>query len=620
MTKCFLLSCSFAIAACGGGETASSEPSVAADGSTSIADIQGSGSSSPLQGQSVRISAIVSGDFQTSDEDTASDLGGFYVQSETADQDSKSSTGIFVFEGDSTKNDVAVGDRVEVRGRVEEFFGETQIKATSVRVTGNGIIRPTDIDLPSTGVMRNESGDYIADLERYEGMLVRFPQRLTVTNLRNLERFGEVGLSQGGRLFQFTNNHAPSAPKYENHRKAVAARSIVLDDGKRSSNPTAIRYLNAGSKADYSLRGGDSISAATGNLRFSRGSGRSGEQTWRLMPTETIVFDSNNARPGAPEVGGSLRVASFNVLNYFSHIDNGKANCGYKRRHSCRGADSKKELDRQRAKIVSALALMDSHIVGLIEVENDTGTSMNDLVDALNNRIGGGDYQYIDTGSINNDAIKTGFIYSASNVRAVGAFALLNSSIDARFKENLNRPALAQSFEVLNSGAVLTVIVNHLKSKGSSCDSAGDRNMRDGQGNCNLVRRDAANAIADWIKTDPTKSGDPDYLIIGDLNAYPKEDPLTALGNAGLENLLDEQPDSYSFVFNGQAGALDYALATPSLRSQVVDTIAWHINADEPSLLDYNLEHGRDPDLFDADSPYRASDHDPIVIGLELTR
>ena len=51
---------------------------------------------------------------------------------------------------------------------------------------------------------------------------------------------------------------------------------------------------------------------------------------------------------------------------------------------------------------------------------------------------------------------------------------------------------------------------------------------------------------------------------------------------------------------------------------QVVETIEWHINADEPPLLDYNLEHRRDPSLFDADSPYRASDHDPVVIGLDL--
>jgi predicted extracellular nuclease len=50
-----------------------------------------------------------------------------------------------------------------------------------------------------------------------------------------------------------------------------------------------------------------------------------------------------------------------------------------------------------------------------------------------------------------------------------------------------------------------------------------------------------------------------------------------------------------------------------------VGTIEWHINIDEAPLLDYNLEHGRDPALFDASTPYRAADHDPIIIGLELT-
>jgi predicted extracellular nuclease len=619
MTKYFLLSCSFAIAACGI-ETAAPEPSAPTSSATSISDIQGSGSSSPLQGQSVLVSAIVSGDFQDDDKDTTSNLGGFYVQSEKPDDSEQSSEGVFVFDGENTSNDVAVGDRVEVRGSVKEFFGETQIVATSVKVTGSGIVRPTDVDLPSTGVTRNKDGDYIADLERYEGMLISFPQRLSVTNLRNLERFGEVGLSQGGRLFQFTNSNAPNASKYEQHRKAVAARSIVLDDGKRSSNPVPIRYLNAGSTPDYSLRSGDSISVATGNLRFSRGSGGGGEQSWRLMPTEAIIFDNDNPRTGAPEVSGSLRVASFNVLNFFSHIDTGAANCGYASRHNCRGADSKKELRRQLAKIASALALIDADIIGLIELENDTGASIAKLVDALNRHIGGGNYEYIDTGTINDDAIKTGFIYDALSVRALTKFALLDSSVDYRFKENKNRPALAQTFEELSNGAVLTVVVNHLKSKGSSCDSTGDRNVRDGQGNCNLARRNAAESIADWIKTDPTDSGDPDYLIIGDLNAYPEEDPLAALQNAGLTNLLAGQADVYSFAFDGQVGALDYALATRSLLVQVIDTIAWHINADEPPLLDYNLEHGRNPDLFNAASPYRASDHDPIIIGLDLTK
>jgi hypothetical protein len=165
----------------------------------------------------------------------------------------------------------------------------------------------------------------------------------------------------------------------------------------------------------------------------------------------------------------------------------------------------------------------------------------------------------------------------------------------------------------------LTVIVNHLKSKGSSCESDGDPNLGDGQGNCNQTRTNAAVAIADWVATDPTASNDPDVLIIGDFNAYTREDPLTALKNAGFTNLLDAKSDAYSFAFDAQAGALDHAIASASLAPQVVETIEWHINADEPTLLDYNLEHGRDPALFDPDSPYRASDHDPVIIGLDLT-
>ena len=141
----------------------------------------------------------------------------------------------------------------------------------------------------------------------------------------------------------------------------------------------------------------------------------------------------------------------------------------------------------------------------------------------------------------------------------------------------------------------------------------------DGQADCNLTRTAAATAIADWMHSDPTASGDPDFLIIGDLNADIMEDPLTALKNAGLTSLLEENPDAYSFVYDAQSGSLDHAVASPSLTDQVRETVEWHINADEPRLLDYNLENGRDPGLFDGSSPYRTSDHDPIIIGLDLT-
>ena len=620
MNKLVIVFSVFAIAACGGnggGVTTPTSPPPA--GGTSVSDVQGSGAVSPLDRQTVSISAIVTGDFQNDDADTDNNLGGFYVQQETPDANAATSEGVFIFDGNNPAVDVAVGDRVDVTGTVNEYFGETQINASSVRVAGAGMIQATDVNLPASAVTTNSDGDSIADLERYEGMLVRFPQKLTVSNLRFLERYGEVGLSQGGRPFQFTNGNAPDVAAYAAHRENLASRSIVLDDGLRSTNPTVIRHLDAGVAADYSIRAGDSITGVTGTLRYSRGDGGSGEEGWRLMPTESTVFDDDNPRPGAPSVAGSIRVASFNVLNFFSNIDAGQAVCGPQGDQNCRGADSAAELSRQLEKTVTAIALMDADIVGLIELENNATASIAAIVNALNGRIGGGAYAFVDTGTIHTDAIKTGFVYNSSTIRTTGPFAILDASIDPRFVDSRNRPALAQSFEVIATGAVATVVVNHLKSKGSSCDSIGDPNVGDGQGNCNMTRTNAAAAIADWINTDPTASGDTDFLIIGDLNAYLMEDPLTALKNAGLASLLEGRDGAYSFQFDAMAGALDHAVASPSLNGQIREAIEWHINSDEPQLLDYNLENGRDANLFDPNSPYRASDHDPVIIGLDLT-
>jgi predicted extracellular nuclease len=207
-----------------------------------------------MEGQTVTISAIVTGDFQDNDADTQNNLGGFYVQQETPDANATTSEGIFIFDGDNPAIDVNTGDRVDITGTVNEYFGETQISVTSVSVTGTGMVQATDVNLPATAVTTNSDGDSVADLERYEGMLVRFPQKLTVSNLYFLQRYGEVGLSQGGRLYQFTNGNAPDIAAYAAHKEDVASRSIVLDDGMRSTNPATSRYLNAGTAADYSIR------------------------------------------------------------------------------------------------------------------------------------------------------------------------------------------------------------------------------------------------------------------------------------------------------------------------------------------------------------------------------
>ncbi len=601
----------------GGGDSGNTPPPPSGPSTTAIGAVQGSGTSSPLDGQTVTVAGIVTGDFQSGDGDD-DDLGGFYIQQQTPDSDPDSSEGLFIFDGDTPTTDVAVGDRVEVTGTVGEYFGETQLSGVTVSVTGSGTIQPADLNLPLQ-LTTNSDGEQIVDLERYEGMLVRFPQQLYVSNLRFLEEFGSVWLAEGGRPEQFTNANPPSSTDYVAHREDVVSRTIVLDDGQRTRYPATVRHLEAGTAADYSLRAGDTLKGLTGNLRYSRGSGGNGPETWRLMPTEEVLFSDDNPRPAAPSVGGSFRVASFNVLNFFSGIDEGAPTCGPQGDQNCRGADSTTEQDRQLAKIATAIELLGADVVGLVELENNDSASIAAIVDAVNDRVGSADYAYLDTGAINSDAIKTGFIYRTASATPVGIHAILDSSVDARFADDRNRPALAQTFSATANAARLTVVVNHLKSKGSGCDADGDPNLGDGQGNCNMTRTNAVLAIIDWIATDPTGSGDPDYLVMGDLNAYMREDPLTAFTDAGLINLLAGQESAYSFNFDAQIGALDHAIATSGLAAQVVDAVEWHINADEPRLRDYNLENGRAPGLFNGDDPYRSSDHDPVVVGLDLT-
>lgn len=614
----FLIIMAVALAACGGKSNGS--PPAGGLATTAIHAVQGSGAASPLVGQAVTIEGVVVGDFQDGDADGSRNLSGFFVQG-TSDDDSETSDGVFVFDGSSPPVDIASGDLVRITGTVNEYFGETQVSADSVTVIGGGSILPAAINLPAAATTTNSDGVLIADFEHYEGMLVRIAQTLTVSRLRELERYGEVQLSADGRQYSFTNQNAPDVADYGAHIEAVAARRLFLDDGLRAIGVKPIKYLDAGLTSGYSIRIGDEISGVTGAIRYSRGSGRSGTETYRLMPTAEPSFDSVNPRPVAPIVSGAIRVVSFNLDNFFSTVDTGAKICGPARDDNCRGADSPEEFSRQLGKIVTALSILDADVIGVVEMENNARASLQSLVDGINASVGAGTYTYVDTGMIGGQPIKVGLLYKSSTIQTVGSFVILDSNADPRFDDSRSRPVLAQTFRRISNGALLTIAVIHLKSKGSSCASSGDPDLRDGQSNCGATRTAAAAALADWLATDPTFSGDADVLIIGDPNAHTHENAITTLITAGYADLAEAfiGSDSYSFEYDGQSGTLDHALASASLLTQVVDVVEWHINADEPRLRDYDLEFGRDPGLFDGSTPYRASDHDPIIIGLDLT-
>jgi predicted extracellular nuclease len=582
-------------------------------------EIQGRGAATPFDGQVVTTQGVVVGDY----EGAAPALRGFYLQDTDGDGDAATSDGLFVFNGDDDA--VAVGDIVRVTGRAEEFRAQTQLGAVSslIQCGRGGAVSPVDVTLPFP------DPEYP---ERYEGMLVRLPQTLYVTGLGGLGRFGEIVLSSGGRLPTPTALAFPGAAA-DSVQAANDLDRLLIDDASSGQNPDPIPFGPGAARLSPAnpLRGGDSAAGITGVMTYTWAGHAASGDAWRVRPGGVSpAFVAASPRPAVPEaVGGTLRVASFNLLNWFNTFS-GCTSGVRGEATDCRGAGDAAEFERQARKTVSAIVGLDADVIGVMELENDgygSGSSIAALVDRLNGETAPGTYALIDvdaaTGQINalgRDAIRVGIIYRPGAVTPVGRTAVLNSLdfVTGGDSELRNRPALAQAFEQSNH-ARLVVAVTHLKSKGQACDAPA---TGDGQGECSVVRTHAARLLATWLAGDPTGGGDPDVLIIGDLNAYTLESPIRTLVSAGFTDLIATRigPSAYSYVFDGQWGYLDYALASHDLEPQVTGITVWHINADEPAFFGYDTSFKSDDqiDLLYAPDPFRSSDHDPVLIGLGL--
>lgn len=585
-------------------------------GVTLISAIQGNSDNSNFQDQTVKVEAVV----------TAIKPGSssFFIQEQDADADADPATseGILVFNS-SPENTPMVGDLVEVCGTVSEFFGLTQItipSAPTVIASDSVLPSPALFSLPLS------SAD---DLEGLESMLVASSAPLVVTNTFEMGRFGEVQLSSE-RLFNPTNITVPGSAEYAALVIANSLDKIDIDDGSDEQNPLVVPFPTGGLSASNTLRLGDTVASLVGIMDY-----RFGE--FKIVPTDMPTFVMSNPRTAEPELAvGNLKVASLNVLNYFNNLDAGPNVCGPNGNQDCRGAEDNgtdgnglNEFDRQKVKTIAAIAAMDADIVGLMEIENDgfgADSSIVDLVDGINALMGPNTYSIVQSdGPIGSDAIVVALIYKPTSVSLVGSPLILDSSNSIAdengplFNDGRNRPSLIQKFALVENGEEIVISVNHLKSKGSGC-GAGDDDTTTGQGNCNLTRTRAAQALVAFLAE---QFGDAPTLIIGDLNAYALEDPITAITNgAGYTDLanLFGGIEAYSYSFRGELGYLDHALASPSLLSKVVDTTEWHINADEPVVLDYNLNFKKveNYDIYFAPDAYRMSDHDPVVVSLLL--
>ena len=605
---------------------------------TSIFSIQGSGTAAAITG-TVTTEGVVVGDF----EGTAK-ASGFYLQDAAGDANAATSDGIFVFSGNQDL--VTAGEYVRVTGFARERFSQTTLNgsnsntdpvtAANVVDCGTGSVAATDVTLPAAST---------TFLERYEGMSVRFPQTLVIAEYFNYDQFGEIvlALPLPGETRPYTGTAIDEPGAAANARTLANTLSrITLDDVQSGSNPAVLRHPNGAPFAlDNLFRGGDTVANTTGVLGYDF-------NLYRILPTAGADYTRVNPRPAAPdEIDGRLRVAAMNTLNFFvtgDVVPNGGPGdnvCGGNGDLECRGWDTDQplEFDRQRDKLLRALIGLDADVLGLNELENGPADPLSDpeggIVPGLNELLGDGTYAAIDTGIIGTDAIRVGLIYKPGVVTPVGDFQVLTSAVDSRFNDARSRPALAQTFQENATGERFTVVVNHLKSKGSACVTPGvdvplDPDLHDGQGNCSQTRRAAAEALVEWLATDPTGSGDPDFLIAGDLNSYAKEDTIDEIlqGADDVDGTDDDWTNliakyigtyAYSYTFDGQAGYLDHALSNPALTGQVADATEWHINADEPDVLDYDttFKPTAQEALWELNA-FRTSDHDPVLVGLEL--
>jgi len=577
--------------------------------SHTIPQIQSEGETSPYAGTIQTTEGVV----------TAKVGSGFFIQDELGDNNALTSDGLFVYTTAANIGTVQVGDRIRISGTVADYapvtgghaYTELTTITAIVKLASGIAITPTNIQLPHP------------NLGRVEGMLVRFSSPLTVSQLQYLGDRGEATLSSG-RLEIATNRYRAGSAEALAQTAANALNQIILDDGIFVA-PTTIPYLDA----DGSLRAGDTVSDLTGVVDFgSKGGGGAG---FKLQPTIAPVFSQDNPRTAPPAlVAGNVKVASANVLNYFTTFTNGNDDQGNTNqgcslgdsvaKSNCRGADNLAEFQRQTAKIVGELKAINADVYGLMEIQNNGEYTVTKLVDALNDAISPGTglktYAIVPKpAATGTDAIRVAMIYKPAALTLVG-----NALSDADAINN--RPPMAQTFLAPN-GAKFSVVVNHLKSKGSCPSGSGaDTDKGDSQSCWNATRILQAQRLVNvFVPQVAAAAGDAKVLLIGDFNSYGNEDPIAAITATGYVNQLERFVRGagalpYSYVFNGEAGYLDHALASAALSPQVADAAEWHNNADEPPVLDYNTD-GKVQDKY-TDAPYRASDHDPVVISLNL--
>ena len=628
---------------------------------TPIAEIQSTGHTSPFKGKNVTTRGVVTAVYSSD-----GSKRGFYIQTPgtggSPKQEGDASDGIFVYMGRVAESAYpSIGDFLEISGTTDEHTASWKVKKDTVfdRMSTTQLrdakwqVIEKDADFKDPSPISLESlpaGDDAR--ESYEGMLVNITGPYTVTNNYTLNNTGDIGLAPGDKPHRTPTDVVSPGSEANALQDKQDAEVVHIDDGRnanyfRTDKETPLPYLVTSDKGVKSIRTGDQVQFQTDVVvDFSY-------EYWRFQPLQPIT--GKNASHELPitwqdsradayddidSIAGDYSIGFFNVLNYFSTLGKDISGCKayndiYGKpvgANNCkvRGAFSQNAFNDQQAKIVTAINKLDADVLGLSEIENTASVTgdvakrdeaLQNLVDALNAKEPGKwdlvkSPQKLGT---DEDVIRVAFIYQPAKVKPVGESIIFD---DDAFTKTARQP-LAQEFDTVGNDEDknFVAVVNHFKSKGSV--AKGDADSGDGQGNNPNVRKRQSEALLKHLGEQKDWANLPTFLV-GDFNAYTKEDAITALINGGFNIVESEKDyDQASYQFDGQLGTLDHVLANAAAMELVKDSAVWNINGDESVAFEYSRRNYNVQDFFgDGDdsiygygNPFRSSDHDPVKVG-----
>lgn len=617
----------------------------------SIPDIQtlGDGDDSQLINQTVETKGVVTAAYPKGENANLKGLEGFTIQTPgtggTWDPSRTASDGLFVFMGKSSATTPSIGECVVVKGKVAEYSGVKNATAATQSLTqllpqtitpANDCdpVKPTEL----SGVPTQDQ------MEALESMLVLPKDTWTITDNYKTNRYGTLSLTPGTEVLRTATDVVAPGAAAQAYEAENAAKTIDLDDG---STTDLTNFQQNGHKERYAYLANGAPARVGYHVTFTKPvvlESRFG--SFVFQPTQMTAGNPDRSpvtitgeRPAAPTVSGDTKVATFNVLNYFSDLGENEPGCkGYEDRDhkyvtdkNCklRGAWSSQAFANQQTKIVQAINTIDADVVALEEIENpvasgvssDRDGALKSLVNALNAAAGSEVWAYVPSPSTvpaNEDVIRIAFIYKKATITPVGDSVIY----DDPAYTGLARQPLAHEFKPItdanHEGKSFVVIANHFKSKGSApknlsgAEAAANTDNGDGQGNSNGVRIKQARALATFAQR---FNGTP-TLLVGDFNAYTKEDPLKVLTDAGWAHESGHGDSSY--VYGGRSGSMDHVFANSVAHPLITEVKSWAVNAQESIAFEYSRANYNAYLAFEADNPYRASDHNPEIIGLNL--